>query len=132
MLYYVAIQSAGKSIHIQNAYFLPDKQVRDALIAAVKPRRGREGHGSRAGTSTCRWCASRPGSHYGDMLKGGVKIYEYPPTMLHNKTMVVDGIFSTIGSINFDARSMSKNAEESLAFYDRGSRGRSRRCSRTT
>ena len=57
--------------------------------------------------------------HYGDLLKGGVKIYEYLPTMLHNKTMVVDGIYSTIGSINFDARSLNANAEESLAFYNR-------------
>jgi cardiolipin synthase len=56
---------------------------------------------------------------YGDMLKGGVKIYEYQPTMIHSKVLVVDGVFSTIGSINFDARSMSKNAEESVSFYDR-------------
>src|SRR5438105_14656268 len=58
--------------------------------------------------------------HYGEMLKGGVKIYEYLPTMMHNKTMVVDSLYSTIGSINFDARSMNRNAEESLAFYDAG------------
>ena len=57
--------------------------------------------------------------HYGPLLKGGVKIYEYQPTMLHSKNVVVDGMFSTIGSINFDALSMSKNAEESLSFYDR-------------
>ena len=49
-----------------------------------------------------------------------MKIFEYTPTMLHNKVVVVDGIFSTLGSINFDARSMAKNAEESLAFYDAG------------
>ena len=40
--------------------------------------------------------------------------------MLHNKTIVIDGIYSSIGSINFDARSMNANAEETLAFYDRG------------
>ena len=57
--------------------------------------------------------------HYGPMLEGGVKIYEYRPTMLHDKTVVVDGLFSTIGSINFDQLSMSKNAEESVSFYDR-------------
>jgi cardiolipin synthase len=44
--------------------------------------------------------------------------------MFHNKTMVVDGIFSTIGSINFDARSMNRNAEESMAFYDRDFAGK--------
>jgi cardiolipin synthase len=56
---------------------------------------------------------------YGSLLQGGVKIFEYTGTMMHNKTAVVDGLFSTIGSINFDARSMRENAEESIAFYDR-------------
>ena len=118
MLYYVAIKSAMKSIYIQNAYFVPDKQVRDALVEAVHrgvivkvmvPGR----HIDLPMVRLASWL------HYGDMLRGGVKIYEYRDTMLHNKTMVVDGIFSTIGSINFDTRSMNKNAEESLAFYDR-------------
>ncbi|HKA37030.1 MAG TPA: cardiolipin synthase [Thermoanaerobaculia bacterium] len=118
MLYYVAIKSATKVIHIQNAYFIPDKQVRDALVEAVKrgvdvkvmvPGR----HIDLPMVRQASWL------HYGDMLKGGVKIYEYRDTMMHNKTMVVDGLFSTIGSINFDTRSMNKNAEESLAFYDR-------------
>jgi cardiolipin synthase len=118
MFYYVAIQSAVKSIHIQNAYFLPDRQVRDALVAAVK--RGVDVKvmvpGRHIDLPMVRFASWL---HYGDMLKGGVKIYEYRHTMMHNKTMVVDGVFSTIGSINFDARSMNRNAEESLAFYDR-------------
>jgi cardiolipin synthase len=92
--------------------------VRDALIAAVKrgvdvkvmvPGR----HIDLPLVRQASWL------HYGDMLAGGVKIYEYRHTMMHNKTMVVDGVFSTIGSINFDSRSMNRNAEESLAFYDR-------------
>jgi cardiolipin synthase len=123
MLYYVAIQSAEKSIHLQNAYFLPDKQVREALIAAVK--RGVDVKvmvpGRQIDLPYVRF-ASR--AHYGDMLNGGVRIYEYLPTMLHAKTMVVDGLYSIIGSINFDARSMQRNAEESLAFYDAGFAGR--------
>jgi cardiolipin synthase len=57
--------------------------------------------------------------HYGDLLDAGVEIYEYRPTMMHNKVMVVDGIWSTIGSINFVNRSMTKNAEVNLAVYDR-------------
>ena len=119
MLYYVAIKSATKSILIQNAYFLPDAQVREALVDAVK--RGVRVEvivpGRHIDLPAVRFASWH---HYGEMLKGGVKIYEYLPTMLHNKTMVVDGLYSTIGSINFDARSMSRNAEESLAFYDRG------------
>jgi cardiolipin synthase len=118
MFYYVAIQSAARSIHIQNAYFLPDRQVRDALVAAVA--RGVDVKimvpGRHIDLPLVRFASWL---HYGDMLKGGVKIYEYRHTMMHNKTMVVDGIFSTIGSINFDTRSMNRNAEESLAFYDR-------------
>ena len=57
--------------------------------------------------------------HYGELLQAGVRIFEYNRTMMHNKDAVIDGIFSTIGSINFDARSLLQNAEESLAFYDR-------------
>jgi len=118
MLYFMAIQSAQTSIHIQNAYFLPDTLIRTALIAAVG--RGVDVKvmvpGTQIDVPLVR-LASR--HHYGPLLKGGVRIFEYQPTMLHDKTVVVDGLFSTIGSINFDARSMSKNAEESLSFYDR-------------
>jgi cardiolipin synthase len=117
MLYYLAIQSAEKSIHIQNAYFLPDAQVRSGLVAAVK--RGVDVQVMVPGRNNDLLpvrLASR--LHYGELLEAGVKIYEYVPTMLHNKVMVVDGLYSTIGSINFDARSMLRNQEESLAFYD--------------
>jgi cardiolipin synthase A/B len=119
MLYYVAIQSAKISIHIANAYFVPDKQVRNALVDAV--RRGVDVQimvpGRHIDLPIVRFASWL---HYGELLKGGVKIYEYKPTMMHNKTMVVDDLYSTIGSINFDARSMNRNAEESLAVYDRG------------
>jgi cardiolipin synthase A/B len=119
MLYFVAIQSASRSIHVQNAYFLPDRQVRSALVRAV--RRGVDVRimvpGRHIDVPPVR-LASR--LEYGEMLAAGVKVYEYSDTMLHCKTAVVDGIFSTIGSINFDARSMRTNAEESMAFYDRG------------
>jgi cardiolipin synthase A/B len=57
--------------------------------------------------------------HYGELLTAGVHIYEYSRTMMHNKDAVIDGVFSLIGSINFDSRSLRENNEESLAFYDR-------------
>jgi len=119
MLYFVAIKTSNERLWVANAYFLPDKQVRDALVAAVK--RGVDVQimvpGRHIDLPMVRSSSWR---HYGELLQGGVKIYEYTPTMMHNKTMVVDGIYSIIGSINFDTRSMSRNAEESLAFYDRG------------
>ena len=122
MLYYVAIQTAVKSIHIANAYFLPDKQVREALEHAVS--RGVDVQvmvpGRHIDLPMVRQAAW---FHYAEMIDSGVRIYEYTPTMMHNKTMVVDGVYSTIGSINFDARSMNRNEEESLAFFDAGFAG---------
>jgi len=118
MLYFMAIQSARTSIHIQNAYFLPDAQIRKALAAAVQ--RGVDVKvivpGTKIDIPMVRLASRR---NFGPMLKAGVKIYEYQPTMLHDKTLIVDGLFSTIGSINVDVQSMSKNAEGSLLFYDR-------------
>jgi cardiolipin synthase A/B len=118
MLYYVAIQSAQKSIHIQNPYFLPDVQTRKALIDAA--RRGVDVKvmvpGRHIDFPLVRMASSR---HYGELLLGGVKIYEYTRTMLHSKTVVVDGLFSIVGSINIDTLSMRQNAEESLTLYDR-------------
>ena len=118
MLFILAIESARKSIHIQNAYFVPDAQIRTALIAAAK--RGVDVRvmvpGRHIDMPLLRM-ASR--LHYGELLTGGVHIFEYNRTMMHNKDAVFDGLFSTIGSINFDARSLLENAEDSLSFYDR-------------
>ena len=55
---------------------------------------------------------------FGPLLAGGVRIFEYQPTMFHLKTMVVDGIFSTVGSANFDDRSFHLNEEINLFVYD--------------
>jgi cardiolipin synthase len=118
MLYFVAIESARKSIHIQNAYFVPDAQIRAALIRAAK--RGVEVKimvpGRHNDMPLVRMASRR---HYGELLQGGVHILEYTRTMMHNKNAVVDGLFSTVGSINFDARSLLENNEDSLSFYDR-------------
>lgn len=118
MLYFVAIQSARKSIHIQNAYFVPSRQIRRALMDAA--RRGVEVRimvpGRHMDEPLVRMASRR---HYGELLRAGVRIFEYNRTMMHQKDAVIDGIFSIIGSINFDARSLRENAEESLAFYDR-------------
>jgi cardiolipin synthase len=118
LLYFMAIQASRKSIHIQNSYFLPDAQIRKALIDAAG--RGVDVRvmvpGPNIDIPPIRMASRRD---FGPMLQGGVKIFEYQPTMIHSKALVVDGIFTTIGSINFDARSMSKNAELSVSFYDR-------------
>jgi cardiolipin synthase A/B len=119
LLYYIAIQAARKSIWIENAYFVPDGQIRRGLVHAVQ--RGVDVRiivpGPHIDIPMVRM-ASR--FHYGELLDGGVKMFEYQPTMMHNKVMVVDGIWATIGSINFVNRSMKKNAEANVAIYDRG------------
>jgi cardiolipin synthase len=119
MMYYMAIQAARRDIRIQNSYFLPDKQTRNALIRAVK--RGVNVQVMVPGPNIDLPMARLSSRHHwGDMLEAGIRFFEYQPTMMHNKTFVVDGIFTTLGSINFDTRSMGKNAEDSLVFYDRG------------
>ena len=56
---------------------------------------------------------------YGRLLEGGVRIFEYQPTMIHTKAMVIDGMFSLLGSSNLDPRSSEINEELDLAIYDR-------------
>jgi len=118
MLYFVAIKSARKSIFIQNAYFVPDGQIRQALSQAAQ--RGVDVRimvpGRSIDVPVVRMASRR---HYGELLQAGVRIFEYDRSMMHTKEVVVDGIFTTIGTINFDARSLRENAEESVAFYDR-------------
>lgn len=117
LLLYMAIQAARRRIWIENAYFVPDRQIREGLIAAA--RRGVDVRvivpGIHIDTPNVRAASHY---HYGDLLAAGVGIYEYRPTMMHNKVMAVDGIWSTIGSINFVNRSMKKNAEVNIAIYD--------------
>jgi cardiolipin synthase A/B len=118
LLLYMAIQAARRSIWIENAYFAPDGQIREGLAAAA--RRGVDVKvivpGAHTDFPNVRLAAHY---HYGELLEAGVAVYEYRPTMLHNKVMVVDGIWSTVGSINFVNRSMTKNAEVNVAVYDR-------------
>jgi cardiolipin synthase len=57
---------------------------------------------------------------YGPLLRAGIQILEFNRTMLHHKTMVVDGVWSTIGTTNFDNRSFAHNEENNICVYDAG------------
>jgi cardiolipin synthase len=107
--YFVAIQGARTSIHIASAYFVPDVQISKALHEAA--RRGVDVKVILPSVSDS-WLASH-GSHsfYQDMLDAGVKIYELKTSVLHAKTAVIDGTWSTVGSTNLDTRSFLHNKE---------------------
>ena len=119
LLYIVSIVSAIKSIYISSAYFVPDRDTTRALEGAV--RRGVDVRvivpGEFVDVAIARQ-ASR--WHYAFLLARGIRIFEYQPTMMHAKTMVVDGIWSTVGSSNFDDRSFRLNDEVNVNIYDEG------------
>ena len=120
LLHYLLIRSATKKLTIQNPYFLPDPDARKALLDAVK--RGVDVRimipSAEASDSPLVQHASH--HHYGTLLKGGVKLFDYHRTLLHQKVLTVDGICSSIGSTNFDDRSFEINDEVSLVVYDKG------------
>ncbi len=115
----VAFAAAEKRIWITNAYCTPSEQQVELLVQAVKRKvdvrlivPGQ--HNDQPLTKSAGRAA------YGKMLEGGVKIFEYQPTMIHTKAMVVDGMFSMVGSSNLDPRSSEINEELDLAIYDKG------------
>lgn len=117
LMYLLSISSAIKYIKIANSYFVPDKLTISMLIDAKK--RGVEIDivvpGKHSDVMVVR-NASR--GVYGSLLKAGINIYEYKPTMYHCKIMIVDDLWVSVGSTNFDSRSFRLNAEANLNVYD--------------
>lgn len=104
-----AINSAEKTIHITNAYFVPDEQLLQALQAAAQ-----RGVDVRIilPSHTDFWAVFHAGrAHYAELLKAGVKIYERQGPLLHSKTASIDGVWSCVGSTNLDWRSFLHNNE---------------------
>jgi cardiolipin synthase len=118
MLFLLSITSAKKSIFITNPYFIPDDRMIDALLSAAG--RGVQVIVLVPGKIDHKITYRASRSSYGRMLLGGIQIYEYMPALMHAKTMVVDGVWATIGSTNFDNRSFALNEELNLTVYDGG------------
>ncbi|MBW3628317.1 MAG: hypothetical protein KY464_03370 [Gemmatimonadetes bacterium] len=113
----LSIGSAARSLYITNAYFVPDDDQRRLLIAAA--RRRVDVRVLTAGRHTDMPAARLAGRrNYEELIAGGVRLYEYQPTMLHAKTLVVDGTWSSVGTMNFDNRSAALNEESNLVAYD--------------
>jgi cardiolipin synthase len=116
-MYFTALQCAGHEVFIANPYFVPDARVVDVLAAARA--RGADIKIMVAGDHIDSWWARQNSiRRYGRLLEAGVEIYEFEPTVLHQKTMVVDRTWATIGTANFDNRSFALNEETNLCFHD--------------
>jgi cardiolipin synthase A/B len=117
VLFQILLASARKTIHINSPYFLPDRAARKELIRAA-------GRGVKVvilmpGESNNHYftrVASR--RLYGQLLRGGVELFEYQPGMIHKKCLVIDSAWSVVGSTNFDTRSFGINDEINLAALD--------------
>jgi cardiolipin synthase A/B len=118
LMYLLSIAAAQKTIDIAAAYFVPDNVDVSTLVGALKRgvrvRIVLPGRHIDAGVvrraSRARW---------GELLEAGAEIHEYQPTMYHCKVMVVDGLWTSVGSTNFDNRSFSVNDEANLNVQDR-------------
>jgi len=115
----LTIAGARKTLYISNSYFVPNDDFCTLLVNQAK--RGVDVRILTVGSKTdikSTWYAGR--ALYERLLEGGVKIYEYQPTMMHAKTIVVDGLWSAIGSMNFDNRSIAFNNESQIVALDAG------------
>jgi len=119
LMYLLAIAAATKSILIANAYFVPDSQAVAMLVEAR--RRGADVEIIVPGPVLDAQIVRRASrAMWGPLLEAGVRIYEYQPTMYHTKVMVVDDIWASVGSTNFDDRSFRLNDEANLNVLDAG------------
>jgi cardiolipin synthase A/B len=115
--YALSIAGARKTLYITNSYFAPDRNFIELLAAAAK--RGVDVRILTAGPLTdVNIVRSAGRAWYNTLLDAGVRVYEWQPTTLHAKTFVVDGQWSTVGSMNFDNRSMALNDESTLMVLD--------------
>ncbi|MDB4885918.1 MAG: Phospholipase D-like domain protein [Gemmatimonadetes bacterium] len=113
----LSIASARKTLYVTNSYFVPDDDFRKLLIHARE--RGVDVRiltvSGETDVKTTLWAGR---SRYEQLLEGGIRIYEYQPSMMHSKTFIVDGLWGSVGSMNFDNRSLAFNNESNLVFLD--------------
>lgn len=113
----LTIEAARETLYITSAYFVPNGGFRHLLCAAAE--RGVDVRVLTPGANTdhiSTWYASR--ARYEELLHAGVRIFEHQPTMIHAKTLVVDQVWSCVGSLNFDNRSLKLNDEVTLVAQD--------------
>jgi cardiolipin synthase A/B len=119
ILYQTLLSAAERTIDLTTPYFVPDRSARQELIRAMQERGVRLRvlvPGRKADVPLTRRSARRI---YGELLQAGAEIYEYEPAMMHAKAMVIDDLWTIVGSTNFSNRSFGINDEVNLAACDR-------------
>jgi len=117
IVYASAITFAKTSIHLTNAYFIPDDQILDAFTAAAK--RGVDVKIILPKTSDSSLAVNAARYNYSELLKAGVKLFERRNALLHAKTAVIDGVWSTVGSTNLDYWSLLSDDEVNAVILSR-------------
>jgi cardiolipin synthase A/B len=119
LFFMLSFLAARRTLYITTPYFVPDAQTRAA--AAGRARAGVDVRILVPNEMTDAVPIRLAGhSYFEDLLRAGVRIYEYQPAMMHNKTVVVDGQWSIVGSANMDIRSTELNQENVLGILDAG------------
>jgi len=117
IVYVTAITFAEHSIHLTNAYFVPDKQILKAFADAAM--RGVDVKIILPATTDSQLVLNAARHNYSELLKAGVKIYERRSVVLHAKTAVIDGVWSTVGSTNLDYWSLLSDDEVNTVVLSR-------------
>lgn len=112
-------EGARRTLYVTNSYFAPNDYLCDLLRRAAG--RGVDVRVLTTSRNTDRKAVWRAGrARYEELLAAGVRIFEYQPCMMHAKTLVVDGTWSAVGSLNLDNRGIALNSESTLIVHDRG------------
>jgi cardiolipin synthase len=117
IVYVAAITFAERSIYLTNAYFVPDKQILKAFTDAA--RRGVDVKIILPSSTDFQFIINAARHHYSELLEAGVKIYERRNVVLHAKTAVIDGVWSTVGSTNLDSLSLLSDDEVNAVVLNR-------------
>jgi cardiolipin synthase len=117
IMYVAAITFAENSLHMTNAYFVPDRQTVEALTDAAK--RGVDVKIILPGNTDSSLTQFAGEYFYSELLESGVKLYKRRNVLLHAKTLVIDGVWSTVGSTNMDFWSFSSNDEVNAVILNR-------------
>lgn len=117
IVYVSAVTFAERSVHLTNAYFIPDDQMLDAFADAA--RRGVDVKLILPAHTDSSLALHAARYNYSELLKAGVKIYERRNALLHAKTAVIDGVWSTVGSTNMDFWSFLSDDEVNAVILSR-------------